>query len=84
MTDGEKMVWAAVFALEFQETKHPPSRVLTPDKSEEWAEWERDIVSSAIERAGIAVRYLREAEKRIADGYGPSETEEFYKAMMGK
>ena len=67
MTQGEKLVWAAVYANRL-DLKNPPKHVIMDD--EKWAEWERGQVMAAVEYAGIAVRYLREVRSETKSGYG--------------
>lgn len=70
MTDGEKMVWAAVFAKELN-LHNPPSRCLVgKDADKEWTKWEAAQVQSAIESAGYAIEHLREAEPGVYGGHG--------------
>lgn len=65
MTDGEKMVWAAVYAtwLHHYETKTRPKHINAE-------QWEREKVHVAMERAGMAVRHLRLYEESFGQGQG--------------
>ena len=67
MSHGEQLVWAAVFAKEFN-LKNPPPH--TANDREAWGQWEEGQVSSAIEIASCAVGYLRESGARIEEGFG--------------
>jgi len=67
LTNNEKMVWAATFALCCEELKNPPSHVLKPN---EWVKWEEDVVASAAEAACYRVEHLRKVIGRLRSGYG--------------
>jgi hypothetical protein len=72
MTDGEKMVWAAVFAKELN-LRDPPSWCLVGEDSDnEWVKWEASQTQQAIEAAGYAIAHLREAEPGVYSGHGSS------------
>ena len=82
MTQGEKMVWAAVFAAK-HDISNPPRHCLVPHGEEtdkRWQEWEANQAVSAIEFAGYAVLRLREVEGRVADGFG--EDSDVYQLYM--
>lgn len=59
MTDGEKMVWAAVFASHYQKIHEVPPELLVPDKIDELKEYEDAVLSSAADNADAAVWHLR-------------------------
>jgi len=61
MTNGEKMVWAAVFAKEFDLSKCGCD-----------AEKESTMVHQAIEEAAGAVYYMRKERDSIIEGFGES------------
>jgi hypothetical protein len=86
MTKGEMMVWAAVFALEIQEMKGPKPNYLrdSDNYSKAEQEWIEAIIISAIESAGYAVEYLRDAKKRIEDGWGCSVVSTHYNEIGGE
>ena len=61
MTDGEKMVWAATYAREFEQEKHPPQWALShgvPNRGQ----WEDNVVLNGIEQAFYAVSALRASQ----------------------
>lgn len=65
MSQGEKMVWAAVFAAKYQyaidnETKLAPPSVFVPGNGEKWNKWEMDQAANAMAAAYYAVQRLRE------------------------
>jgi hypothetical protein len=78
MTEGEKLVWAAAYATKYMENMQPsriPKECLVPSGDKKWHEWEQSQVANAIEHASCAVRYMREAQTRVREGWGPgSET----------
>lgn len=67
MTDGEKMVWAAVFAKHY-DLSSPPRDVVHDTKK--WQAWESAQVHIAIECAAGAVERMREEVEAIAKGFG--------------
>ena len=71
MTNGEKMVWAAVFAREMEALKNPPPYVFA-DPDIKWKEWEHSQTCSACEVACGAVDRLREVVStgRLYEGFG--------------
>jgi hypothetical protein len=69
MTDGEQLVWAAVFA-KLYDLSNPPPHVTKPGRDKVWRAWERGQVVDAVERAGHAVRYLREIRGHVKEGFG--------------
>ena len=76
------MVWAAVFAREFN-LHNPPSHVLRPGNQDKWAEWEQTQAASAAEVACGAVQHLRELPPRIVEGFGgDSDVYELLQEMM--
>jgi hypothetical protein len=79
MTQGEKAIWAAVYARGYAELKNPPHCAFIGERRDEW---EAGTIASAIEDAGYAVLYLREAKERIGDGYS-GLVKEFYDEMTG-
>ncbi len=76
MTEGEKLVWAAVFARE-SSLRDPPPNVLTPGGNA-WRAWEEDQIATAVEIAGGAVDYMREIQARVAEGHGKSSRTMMY------
>jgi hypothetical protein len=86
MTDGEKMVFAAVYADEFQRTMNEPKPREAAGISDEArsarANWEASNVDRAIEIAASAVFYLREAKKRSSKVH-TKDTVVMLKDMLG-
>lgn len=82
MTDGEKMVWAAVFAKNL-DLRNPPSHCVVGENADkELTRWESAQVQSSIEAAGYAVQHLREAEPGVYDDYGlRSPVTKFYSEL---
>ena len=71
LTDPEKMIWAAVYAREF-DLSEPPSRCLIgadKDTGKEWAEWEAEKCRQAAEVASAAVMNLREQRESIVEDW---------------
>ncbi len=66
MTEGEKMVWAATYTANLDFT--PPPHMARDNEAR--IEWEKGIVAGAIESAGGAVEYLREAGPMVVAGFG--------------
>jgi hypothetical protein len=62
MTEGEKMVWAAVFAREHSKM-YDPGYITTAMTAGAYiaGEWEGSVTKNAIKRAGTAVAHMREA-----------------------
>lgn len=84
MTQGEMMIWAAVFARECHEIHNPPGYLVTNDDDDAaWVQWERSQVTSAAEVACGRVALLRESIGDIADGFGESDELEMAKEMLG-
>jgi hypothetical protein len=64
------IVWAAVFAKEFN-ISNPPSRcIIGPDAEAEWEVWESTQTQSAIENATGAVERLRASLPDTKHGWG--------------
>ena len=61
MTEGEKMVWAAVYAFYYMDDW---------DKHQQYGDrWKRSV-PSAVEYAWSAVNEMREASAVVAEGWG--------------
>lgn len=58
MTQGEKMVWASVYAIEYMQQKDRACLGITPS------------VETAVELAWAAVFYLRQSRDAVKDGWG--------------
>ena len=84
MTDGEKMVWAFVFADEINKAMHnPPDYVLLPGVDDKWSQWEIDQAVSASEVAYSRVYRMRNALLGVASGFGEeSDVYEMLKEML--
>lgn len=71
MTQGERLVWAQVFAADYRKSiKKPPREVSIPGKDEEWLHWEQDQAASAAETACAVVERMRGIGEVLDDGYG--------------
>lgn len=82
MTDPEKMIWAAVYAREFN-LRNPPSHCLSGEGSDErWAEWEANKCHQAAEVASAAVEHLREQRESIQEGHKGFATATFVNQMV--
>jgi len=84
MTNGEKMVWAAVYNYWIQHNRenHGPSLGMTAQE-----EIDREIVEhrDAAERAGYAVRAMRKAYETFEDyGYGEDIEGMFRSIVRGR
>ena len=83
MTDGEKMIYAAVFAKEAN-LRNPPGGMCRPGNGDEWRRWEADQIASAAEYASTMVEYYRIAGARIIDGWGEDSVDyRMFCAMTG-
>jgi len=69
MTQGERLVWAAAYAKEF-DLRNPPRECCLPKNDAMWREWEESQVHQAIELACCAVAYMRRVRGDIQNGYG--------------
>lgn len=78
LTNGEKMIFAAVLAAEFQKqmAKPRPRETIgfSEDARTEWARWEAGNVDFAIETAASAVEYMRDAVKRAVETHDDDVT----------
>lgn len=69
MTEGERAIWAAAFALHVNESiSSPPSHVIHDAKK--WADWEDAIIARACERAAGFVVRAREILPSVVEGFG--------------
>ena len=68
MTDGEKMIWAAMFVLRVNNDRDA-GRPLHVDP----IQWELDIAASAAEHASYAVEMAHTVEQRVKDGWGEGD-----------
>lgn len=69
MIEGEKMIWAAVFAREFDAGKCPAS-LRAPDRKEEMVAWTTELAVCAAEEAGLVVQLVREIRPRMVKKFG--------------
>lgn len=84
LNDGEKLVWAAVFA-KYHDLRNPPPGMATPSNDEQWKKWEQGQIASAVEHAYSAVVYLRKAHGYIEEGFGAdSDTYKMFVTMIGE
>ena len=86
LTQGEKMVWAAVYGVEYmRRVNMQPLDGPAGEGSREWWEaWEREQAHSAIESAACAVELMRSSEPEIEDGFGSDhEVTQMLRAMLG-
>ena len=82
MTDGEKMVWAAFYAANYQkELSNPPPYVVLD--SGKWEEWENMKIAGVIEGATYAVERMRKMLPRVKKDLGERYCE-MLKAMLEK
>lgn len=65
MIDGEKMIWAAVFARECSRLRYPPNKVKGANKGKEYVLWEQHVAITAAEVATLRVQLLRESMDRL-------------------
>ncbi len=80
MTDGERMVWAAVYARNYNRIDKSEGR---PDGSQAAQEWAKAKVMDSIERAGCAVEYLREVREELKEWFGDdSDIHKMYLEMV--
>jgi len=79
MTAAEQMVWAAVFAKEY-DIHNPPSSAIADD--DKWKEWELSQLTSAAECAGGAVSALRGAQEAIREGWDGFDVADFAAQMV--
>ena len=85
MTDGEKMIWAAAFALEMsKEAKETPRHLLPADSKAAYKEWHRDFTIGAMEAAGCAVKALRENAEAFRDQGSSDRFKTMLDSMLGK
>lgn len=68
MTQGEKMVWAAVFAQEYVKMMHPDPYFAFINRDHKKS-CEQNSVHQAVEAACGAVEYLREEAPDIKEGF---------------
>lgn len=76
MSEGEKLVWAQVYAREYREDiRNPPAHVVVPnhDEPDKWGEWEKNQATSAAEMAWAVVSRMREIGDRLGAGYGETD-----------
>lgn len=73
MTEGEKMVWAAVYAKKRDLSNRPSDCIIGEGSDERWRQWEEDQTVSAIEHANYAVQAMREALPAVIEGYGEDD-----------
>ena len=75
MSEGQMMVWAAVYAtrLQYWRERDPPQHT-----SE--ASWEREMVHDAMEHAGLAVRHLGARRDSFKERHGENSTA--YKMLL--
>ena len=66
MSAGEKMVWAAVFAAQFQKSKKGGPRFIS---EKERAAWERGCAADAVAHAGETVKMLRDVVPQVRDDW---------------
>lgn len=84
MSEGEKVIWAAVFAREF-DLHDPPKRCLVgldEETDKAWAEWEQGQCHSAAEVASAAVMHLREQREAIEEGWKGFPTQHFVNQLV--
>jgi hypothetical protein len=83
MTEGEKVVWAAVFAREF-DLHNPPRQCLGASRETDqlWREWEQSKCHSAAEVASAAVMHLREQREAIEEGHKGYPTQAFVNQLV--
>lgn len=79
MSPGEKLVWAAVFAKEY-DISNPPRGMSENPKL--WEQWENAATQAAIECAATAVNRLRGALPSIAERFGDDEVTFFLEQMI--
>lgn len=79
LTAGEKMIFATVWAAEFQKQMAKPRPREAAGFSEaaraQAAAWEAGNVDYAIEQAASAVEYMRDAVKRAVETHDDDVTE---------
>lgn len=68
MTLNERLIWAAVFAREF-DLRNPPRGVVLPGRSDKWKEWEAAKVHQAMEAACNAVVHARIERGPFIEGW---------------
>lgn len=85
LSEGEKMIWASVYARHYdEEIKSPPREAVLPKNRDKWAEFESSCATEAAERAAYAVVTFRELETRLREGWGEgNEVFESYLVMKG-
>ncbi len=83
MTDAEKLVWAAVFAKEFN-WHNRPSRLCQPGSDDAWEQWENEKAMAAMESAAMAVCKIRDNQKSIKEGWGKDDEVTIFAAQMVK
>ena len=83
MTEGEKIIWAAVFVKEC-DTKFAPPHLRLPKQRKEREEWARGVAVSAIETTCYGVRMLRGVEPDVVEGFGEdSDVVAMLREMIG-
>jgi hypothetical protein len=84
MTEGEKMVWAAVWAARWLRAIDNPPRGRTPDWDQ--GRYEAEEACSAAEVADSALTVLGKIEPMLADGFGESDrvVERFREMVRGR
>jgi len=85
MTEGERAVWAAVFAAEYQpDLRKLPSFVASMVPSER-EQWEVEHATSAAESASYALLRLRDANSYATDCFGKHNVVSvFLRQIVGK
>lgn len=64
LSDGEKMVWAATFALNYNKTISNPPNKMVPNTSE-WLSWNREQLGMIVEECTHAIRHLRSVHDEV-------------------
>ncbi len=71
MTNGEMMVWAAVYARQYNLLLRPPDDVcLKINEPGVWDKFEEDVLSHAADRACRAVQSMRGSLPDIEEKFG--------------
>lgn len=84
MTEGERMVWALVFARRLDDAIHhpPPGVCLDPKR---WQEYEDNVTHQAVEAAAGAVERMRGVLPGTVEGWGAdSPITAMLRAMLEK
>lgn len=77
MSDGERLVWAATFALWLKHnlaSERTPPHLYNPSRKADLEAWTEAQKASAVESAWAAVKSMRDAIPHVREGWGEPGT----------